>query len=211
MIGSPQGNCTAGLVVYGRNNKQPYLLTAGHCAAQDGSASWGTRFSDNSVHAIGNVSNYNWGPSDWAQIAVANPSGWHLSSSGTSYVWVGRSSGGTTTLNEEYPISQAASAIVGIEVCGSSGVPLSTGWHTECGEVTGTSLGPITETEPGGLSEVVKGLTETSACTGTPGASGGPLYKNNNAYGLLSAFFTSCDTLYQGMVSTINQTNTFIP
>lgn len=208
VIGGSVGECTAGFLVWSVSNNVPYLMTAGHCIAQDNQL-WQTRFSNDSLHNIGYAHSSNWGPGDWGIIGIENPSGWDTGAG--SFVWVGPSYEGLTTQNSLYPIDAAANPPFGITVCGTGGLPLPDGYsayHTDCGTVTGTGVVAL-ETDSAGSQATVSNLVETDVCTGKPGESGGPLYKQNYGYGILSAFYSSCDTLYYPLPAALSASNTY--
>lgn len=217
VIGGSQKLCTAGLKVRGRSGNQPWLLTAGHCVADAPGQVWQTRFANGSLHDIGKYHSFKFGPetsstsgTDWALIAIDNPSGWNAST--WPSVWVGLAPGNQTTKNENYPIQASAYPSKGTTVCGTSGFPLpgsQSSYHTYCGGVTQENV-TANVSAPGGGFVTLTGLTRTNLCTGRGGASGGPLYKNNNGYGILSSYFADCDTLYQRMGTALTGSNTYI-
>jgi hypothetical protein len=217
VIGGSQKLCTAGLKVRGRSGNQPWLLTAGHCVADAPGQVWQTRFANGSLHDIGKYHSYHFGMetsstsgTDWALITINNPSGWNTSV--TPSVWVGLAPGNQTTKNENYPIYQSAYPAKGTTVCGTSGFPLpgsQSSYHTYCGDVTQENVTADVPGPAGGFITLT-GLTRTNLCTGRGGASGGPLYKSNNGYGILSSYYADCDTLYQRMGTALTGSNTYI-
>lgn len=192
VIGANSGTtletCTAGFVVQSNSNGIAYLMTAGHCISEAPTNKWTTRFSDDTVHTIGDSHSHTFDKSgDYGIIEINNSSGWGLT--GGTYVWVGQSSGDATTPDSTYNITSTGTSSQYMAICATSGVGMQTGYNTDCGEVTklNTSDGHT------------DGLGETNIC-GRTGASGGPLYKNHMGYGLIVyGDTTTCDTQYQGL------------
>lgn len=187
LISANGHDCTVGFIVWSNSNGSPYVLTAGHCLAQDGGQKWQTRFANGTLHDIGYKHSYNWSSSgDYGLIGIENPTGWSIGSPG--YVWVDGVPG-QTSQNSFYTISSDGYASAGQVICNSSGPVLTTGFHTSCGTV---QSGYHTD------SDGVSGLIEVYACA-VAGSSGGPYYKNNIAYGTEVAGNTNnaCDQLYE--------------
>jgi hypothetical protein len=182
--------CTIGFLVWNNALTTPYFLTAGHCLHDAAGGAWTTYTAAGVPVTIGHgQSTYKDGPNgDYGLININNPSSLGIHCCGT-YIWVGRNSGGDTTLNETYPINRAADPPAGSEVCTSSMVPLPpSNFHTSCGFL----LKGITST--GGVGH----LRAATYCTAR-GASGGPVYKNNLGYGTNVAFLKiagACVTYY---------------
>jgi streptogrisin B len=72
---------------------------------------------------------------------------------------------------------------------------------TECGEVS--SLGADETESANGVHYQLRNMGELDVCGSADGDSGGPLYKNSRAFGLLSASINVgpayCFTTYQGI------------
>jgi streptogrisin C len=195
------GQCTSGFVARGRVTGNLYLLTAGHCAVEDGTGTWGTYFPGGSVHAIGTVHHYLFGASgDEAILNINNPSGWRLPQG-----WVYVTAGPNTTRNERYPISSAQYSTQGARICETGA---ATG-HSICGIVV--RLG-VTSCYGGLPCRVVNNLGEASFC-GNPGDSGAPVFAAHQAFGLVTTGAAdlvngySCVTYYQGINGAANAMN----
>jgi hypothetical protein len=175
--------CTGAFIARSRSDGALYQFTAGHCARFGGTDTWYTHFTDGSTHAIGPVHNYRFSSGgDMAILRIANPSGWN------PQAWVYVTAGPDTTLDTSYHITSDSGSTVGQRIC-TSGAFFG---RTDCGTVT--RLG-VTATY-GGVT--VTGLGEASFC-GIAGDSGAPVYASHTAYGLQTAGFSECDSLYQGI------------
>jgi hypothetical protein len=199
------GVCTGGFIASSRTNGTLYQFTAGHCAVEDGTGTWGTEFPDGTLHAIGTVHNYVLNSSgDEAILNINNPTGWDLPQG-----WVYVMPGSDTTLNEEYPISSSQYSTVGARVCetGASTGPTS---GSLCGTVL--RLGVTTCESATTPCTVVNNLGEASFCA-QPGDSGAPVYAAHQAFGLVAAqaedllLGYTCVTYYQGIIGAANAMN----
>lgn len=115
------------------------------------------------------------------------------------YVWTGTVPGQLSSV-AEYPIRRDGAATVGMIVCFTSAVTLSTAEtspgvpdprqnvHSACGKVLKVSS-TLCEPEGGIPIDIVcvRHLDETNITTAVQGASGGPVYKAHSAYGLVVA------------------------
>lgn len=199
-IGSTYDMCTSGFLVASLSDSKPYVMTGGHCLYGDGGTQWSTHFPDGSLHAIGYRHSWSWGSAtggsgDYGIIGIDNPSGWNLTAN--SYVWVGPDAEGTTTQNSFYSITGTGTSSTGQVICTTSGIQLANGYHTDCGTVVQLNVS-LYESQ-GGVVSLVTGLGEANTCNGVDGASGGPYFKNNLGYGMLSAAPSNCQTYYQGL------------
>ncbi len=182
-IANSGAGCTGAFIARSRSDGVLYQFTAGHCARFGGTDTWYTHFTDGSTHAIGPVHNYRFSSGgDMAILRISNPSGWN------PQAWVYVTSGPDTTLDTDYHITSDSGSTVGQRIC-TSGAFFG---RSDCGTVT--RLG-VTATY-GGVT--VTGLGEASFC-GTGGDSGAPVYASHTAYGLQTAGFSECDSLYQGI------------
>lgn len=201
---SAPGQCTAGFIASSRTDGKLYEFTAGHCAAEAGTGTWGTYFPppNPTVHAIGTVHNYIYNSSgDEAILNINNPSGWGLPQG-----WVYVQSGPNTTLNERYPITSAHYSTQGARVCftgASSG--------TSCGTVA--ALGVTHCESPNGLPPYtcVTNLGEATF-SAQPGDSGSPVYASNQAFGLVisngyDVYHGGEVAFYQGIIGAENAMN----
>lgn len=184
--------CTLGFLARSRSNNLLYAFTAGHCVAGRSSGTvYYTRFPNNEIHNIGPAHNGVFGLNgDVAIIRVVNETGWQ--SRGLVYVLASGANGGAagTTYYPDYPISADAGSSMNIRVCKSGAVG-----GTSCGLVT--DLG-VTVTYPN-EGVTVRNLDQANYCTSL-GDSGGPIYAQRTAYGLVSGrsrATTPCISFYQ--------------
>jgi streptogrisin C len=193
MDGGGTLQCTAGFNATGRGaNADAFLMTAGHCRGAGG-GTWKSRFSNLSVHDIGAWQNATfdyWG--DAGILRVNNPRGW------LPLPWVLVRGSAEVGHSEGYKIRHRGTSTVGMTVCTTGA---GTG-YSDCGVVTHVNasvagFGPF--------------MTRGNFC-GTYGDSGGPMYKNETAYGIHvgGAVSPGCDSWYTERVHAENLTNTSI-
>jgi streptogrisin C len=191
--------CTGAFIAASRTDGKLYQFTAGHCVSQGiwlWNGTWSTKFPDGSTHAIGPVHNYVFGNGgDEAILAINNPSGWQLPQG-----WVYVTAGTDTTVNQQYPISSAQYSTLNQRSCTTG----ASSGSTTCGVVTALGvMHTFCATLPTPSCATVNNLGQTNICS-TEGDSGGPLYADHQAFGLLSGewnAYTPCITLYQGIIS----------
>jgi streptogrisin C len=193
MDGGGTWQCTAGFTATGRGpNANSFLMTAGHCAGAGG-GTWKTRFSNLSVHDIGGWQNSNfdyWG--DAGILRVNNVTGW------LPMPWALYRPSTDPWQHGNYKIRHRGTSTVGMPICTTGA---GTG-YSNCGHVTQVNasvagFGPF--------------MTRGNFC-GTYGDSGGPMYKNEAAYGIHVGGSVSpgCDSWYTERVHAENLTNTNI-
>jgi hypothetical protein len=196
-------SCTAGFNATSRADGKRYVLTAGHCVTTPG-YDWSTKAVPGGAGlAIGPAHNssYYYG-GDAGIVRDKVPSYWQQSPFPGATVVVDASGG--TTYNPAYYIGGEADAVPGQILCatgvgwdGAHDVPLKF-WDgtpyesfTWCGTVTAN---PVTVDYGGHSWERVYNLVRTNLCF-HGGMSGGPVYKLNLAYGVISGDF--CEAGHQ--------------
>lgn len=197
-ITGPDGSgCTGGFLARSRSNQVLYLVTAGHCFRGTPAGDWVQKFPDGSAHVIGPMHNAVLGlAGDAGIIQVTNPAGW----SARAWVFVGASAanGGAagTALDPAYTIGADGSGLrAGTRICKTGAVG-----GTQCGKVVATGLTvtfpdpafPLTRTIDVGQ------LGQASFCVQL-GDSGGPVFADHTAYGLVSGTGGGCVSYYQGI------------
>lgn len=192
--------CTTGFAVRSRSDSKPYILTAGHCIKDTAgsTASWYTRFADNSPHNIGPNHKYVYGSTgDSGILSITNPSGWNPTRNIAN--WGCCLNGFITGTNHNYGILGTSGSTVGMMLCYSGGTS-----GTGCGKVT--QLGYTTPNGVGGL-----GVFDADTPCEGPGDSGGPVFANNYAYGIVhgstSIISGECQKLYQGITDALDDMN----
>lgn len=186
--------CTAGFMATSTVSTARYVLTAGHCAAGAPAAVWFTRYPDSSAHDIGAPQDWTFGAGgDMAILRIGDPAGWDpapwVYMTGTGWLY-------PTTADEAHPI-----------IATGPGTPLVGEYVCKTGQTSGTSCGRVRAT---GVSVTYSGTTTVhdlvratmSVCKGD---SGGPVYGNGTAHGLVSGglLVGNCGTTlyYQGVRS----------
>ncbi|MDG4770091.1 S1 family peptidase [Solwaraspora sp. WMMD792] len=194
--------CTLGFLARSRSNNLLYAFTAGHCVDDRPSGTvYYTRFPNNEIHNIGPAHNEVFGlDGDAAIIRVVNETGWQ--SRGLVYVLASAANGGAagTTYYPDYPISADGGSSMNMRVCKSGAVG-----GTSCGLVTDLGV-TVTYTDEG---VTVRHLGEANYCT-SRGDSGGPIYAQRTAYGLVSGRSSGtspCVSFYQGIRGAENLLN----
>jgi hypothetical protein len=183
--------CTGAFIARSRVDSALYQFTAGHCVAGGFTDSWSTRFTNGSTHVVGPRHNSRFASNgDMAILRINNPAGW------TPRAWVYVTAGPDTTTDTTYHLSSDGASTVGMRIC-TTGAFFG---RSDCGTVT--QLG-VTATY-GGVT--VTGLGRGSFC-GTGGDSGAPMYASHVAFGLQTAGFSQCDSLYQGITAAENAMN----
>jgi hypothetical protein len=179
------GGCTGGFVARSKVDDKLYQFTAGHCAFFGGVDNWSTSFTDLTDHVIGPVWHWKWhGGGDMAILRIDNVPGWNPKA------WVTVTDGPDTTADATYHISSDQRSVLGMRIC-TTGASYG---NSDCGFVT--QLG-LTATFDGVTTHQ---LGRASFC-GTGGDSGSPMYSFHVAYGLQTAGFSECDSVYQGIRS----------
>lgn len=190
--------CTAGFNARSRSGGKLFVLTAGHCMAND-AGTWKTRTAASLLDDIGIRHNWMFGDSGDAGIIRNWIAYWAGPPAPGAGILVPPSS--FTTYAEDYGIGSVSTSSVGQIVCMSSGYQLSSGAYADCGGVQALSR---TRTFDGVR---IGGLAETNLC-GAYGSSGGPIYKGNVAYGLdVGGPDYICNEYYQGIVGAQNALN----
>lgn len=181
--------CSVGFPARGNDGK-PYILTAGHCAAFANSSvkHWDSadEFIDilhqslsetlEHLHYIGELKQYSFPTHDWAKIEASEPY-WNVSPWPTRVVKWGENQ--PTIINENYPIDGEASTYKGQIVCHSG---VSSG--TSCGVVAAVH---VTETVVAHVAGLVYDLNQVLGGCAEGGDSGGPVFADSKALGLVSA------------------------
>jgi hypothetical protein len=177
---NPAESCTLGFLARSNSDNKLYAFTAGHCHYDSARASdWTSNFGG-ADHVIGKVHNYVYGNlGDAAIIAVNNPApypqGWG------PRAWVLVHSSGDTVYNEAYTIGAAEEPALNSRVC-------KTGYAggTDCGTYYQQGV-TTTYTNRDGTRTTMSHLLRANFCV-YPGDSGGPVYANHTAYGLVSGY-----------------------
>ncbi|HEX5591795.1 MAG TPA: S1 family peptidase [Solirubrobacterales bacterium] len=180
--------CTAGFRARGDNGRR-YLLSAGHCFAgsngsrvfwdsMDGGVnpSQSLEVLEQHLHFIGPLEHFNFPTHDWGKIDATSQE-WDTVSWPARVVYWGENTG--TVVNENYGINSEDSAVLFETVCHSGA---TTG--TSCAPVINTHTNVFIEGSGGGLV-----YNENRAYGGCAfyGDSGGPVFHNGKALGLVSA------------------------
>lgn len=199
-------HCTAGFNVTSRSDGKRYVMTAGHCITN---AAWETKTTiSGSWLEIGPEHNmqFYYSGRDAGIIRAKTPSYWQQAPFPTSTIWIDDIPG-VHAQNNNYYIGQEGTALVGQIVCETGGggygrYPYDTErrmfWHgtsvqsyTWCGGVTVASETVVFGDNP---SQTVYNEVRTDICH-WPGMSGGPVFKWNVAYGMISG--DACQSGYQ--------------
>jgi streptogrisin C len=158
--------CSAGFNVRSVSDGIRYLLTAGHCDS-GGGAWWQTRFANTDIHDIGPTHNLAWrAEGDALIIRLVNPGpdGWNPKP------WVFVTGGGGTIRDEAYYITTSGATTVGLSVCMT-------------GRIDGTVCGEVISRDTYG--ERVFHVAEVKGGCIRGGDSGGPVFRNHIAYGIV--------------------------
>lgn len=176
--------CTAGFVARSKDDGLMYQFTAGHCAVGN-TDTWSTRVVDQSELVIGPIHNSRFGSGgDMAIMRVLNipdlrPVG-----------WLNVTGGPDTFADEKYALPSDSTTVIGMRMC-TAGAFYG---RSDCGTVTQKG---VTATYNG---RTVTDLGRGTFC-GTGGDSGAPMFASHVAYGLQTAGFSECDSLYQGIAA----------
>ncbi|HEX8103524.1 MAG TPA: DNRLRE domain-containing protein [Solirubrobacteraceae bacterium] len=204
LSGNPSGTeCTAGFVMKSESDAKPYLLTAGHC----GQESFDTLSSNGSIHRIGNVHKSVYGADGDAEIIEIT--GESYDTDYTNAVLVTKSGergapGARTARDSAYRIFGRGKSSTGRVLCLTGE---KTGSH--CGEVRALDQ-LVRESEEGEPDTLVGHMGLLNRCAKKKvapndptdlGDSGGPVFRENKAYGILSGQSRGrrCTLAYQGM------------
>lgn len=193
------GRCTTAFVArFGDNPNVLGVITAGHCIFATGgnNVNWSSDDQAGTAHNIGPARKYFFsGPlgEDEGIIRINGDGLWGSPQAVGRVVVKGSDD---TTYNANYHIHSDSASSLGQILCQTG---RSTGTH--CGEVD--DLGEEISADLNGVSYTLKNMGELDSCEAEPGDSGGPLYKNNKAYGIHSTVgfndFADCDEYYQGI------------
>ncbi|GAA1866974.1 S1 family peptidase [Myceligenerans crystallogenes] len=191
------GGCTLGFIARSRADGKLYGLTAGHCVTK-GTMYYTLFATDQSSHWIGPGHNRVFGGSgDAGIIDISNPTGWRP----RAWVYVGESPardgvGGTSRVTE-YTITSDGSSREGMRVCKTGATA-----ETTCGRVDAVDVTVDYTDGP-----VVNHLAQANLCSKS-GDSGGPVFADHVAYGLVSGSRTgTCVSFYQGVRGAENLMN----
>lgn len=187
-IGTSRG-CTAGYNARSRSDGKYYVLTAGHCLYNDANT-WYAWTSTGSPQKIGVRHNWVLGGSGDTGIVRNWVAYWAGPPLPIAAIFVPYSFD-TPNPNENYGIGGVSYSSVNLPVCLTSGFQVATGFYADCGVVTELNVQGISE------GVIVRYLGRASYCSGG-GASGGPIFKSNRAYGTHVGRLGACDSLYQG-------------
>jgi len=194
---TPSTSCTAGFLTLGNSGGNPWLLTAGHCLSQGGTATWGSRDNALNLHNFGTRHSFTFGTGGDYGITGFSTSFWSTS----PYVVYD----GASTWNETYHIYDAGTSYSGMPICATGSRVLGNAHWTDCGSVTGLDqTGNV-----GGT--IVLHLGKSDVCMGVNGNSGGPYYKNGHAYGLHVGSSSTCNVYYQGASGALSGSNVHLP
>jgi streptogrisin C len=197
--------CTAGFITQSKVDTKKYVLTAGHCVDDGGTKH--THLANLDEVDIGPVHNYTFGPGgDMGIIRILDTGYWDPK----AWVYVTASNGGyPTTKNESYTISGTgySSALIGEYLCKTGKTS-----GTTCGKVE--AIGVTVNYSASGVTVHGLGRAKIHTCKGD---SGGPLYVQHIAYGLVSGITlypgdTQCGgtTYYQGVKGAADAMNVFL-
>lgn len=182
-IKNPSESCTLGFLARSNSDNKLYAFTAGHCHYDSSrTANWTSQF-DGADHVIGTVHNYVYGNLGDASIITVNnpapyPQGWG------PRAWVLVHSSADTAYDESYAVGAYDSPMLNSRVC-------KTGYAggTDCGTYYQQDV-TATYTNKDGTKTTMVALQRANFCV-YPGDSGGPVYANHTAYGLVSGYRTS--------------------
>ncbi|MDH5729963.1 MAG: S1 family peptidase [Gammaproteobacteria bacterium] len=191
----PGRGCTGAFIAKSKVDDKLYQFTAGHCLKGTNN-SWFTRFSDNSLHFIGEAHNFRYGnDGDMGIMHIDNVPGWRPEN------WVYVTDGPGTTVDESYAITQEGFSFVGMRIC-ATGAYFG---RSECGEVT--KLGVLVWYPGDGW---LHNMGKANYCA-VNGDSGAPLYALHTAHGLHSGsrptVLSHCVSYYQGIIDAENKMN----
>jgi len=191
----PDVGCTTGFYAQSKVDTKKYVMTAGHCL--DLSGQGGTWYayqpSTGMRHVVGpEHSNVFDSTGDFGIVRIDNVAGWNPKH------WVYVHASADTTLDPDYYIIDDAGSGLGMRVCLTGA---RTG--TDCGDVE--DLGVRDQNFP-----YTDELGQVDLCAG-PGDSGGPIYSNHTARGILHGGPTqgpACfNILYQGVAEAERRLN----
>jgi len=205
----PTEPCTSAFPAMG-NDGNRYLLTAGHCVGhqyrqEPDYTLWWSKTDSLAANQIGTATQYTQYPEgDWAKIKVSG-SYWDSNPWRSTVAYWGAPIlnseedviGKQPTVNAEYPINGESPSVVGVYACHSG---IRTG--TTCGPITGVN---VTHTVG---SWVLKHMNELGNVCSEPGDSGGPVFTNNSALGMLTGSDpnkTCNDTIYYSNIQEATQ------
>lgn len=196
--------CTAAFIARHHATGQWLVMTAGHCLNYDLLSTWTARnqAQTNSTKIIGSTYGYVWGGGADAGVIAVDPGGYWDNPQPAPWIVVKASD--DTTYDPEYRIRNDGKSSMYTMKCVTG---RTTGTH--CAEIVG--LGLSVTYVVGGVNIVVNNLGVLDACVATKGDSGGPVYKHNTAFGILSGGTVfpdpACDTYYQGIRGAENLLN----
>jgi streptogrisin C len=162
------GFCTTAFYAQSKVNTEKYIMFAGHCRDYGGGGTWYVYQPSTGIrHAVGLVHNSVFDSTgDFAIVHIDNVAGWNPKH------WVYVHASADTALDPDYYIIDDAGSAPGIRVCLSGA---RTGTH--CGDVD--DVGVRDQNFP-----YTDELAQVDLCAG-PGDSGGPIYSNHTARGIL--------------------------
>jgi len=187
------GICTGGFFARSKDDNKPYILTAGHCFDyNDGPESqqtdpplqaskvWMAFDKGEEEIPIGDPWSFDDKPTDAGIITVQPETPYHEGATpGWIYETANRYSDPPTQHREEHEIHSVPTinkSLSGSRICFTSAVPFGNSpRHTSCAKVSKTSDD----------FEGRKNVLRLDVCNVMPGSSGGPVFKNNRAYGLI--------------------------
>jgi hypothetical protein len=156
--------CTAGFNVRSVIDGKYYVLTAGHCHSNE---MYQTRFANREVHNIG--LRHRWFDNQTADamtVNVNNPSGWRPAP------WVVVTGNGSTVRNDSYVIRRHGTTAIGTTKCAT-------------GRRDGTQCGTVTDNSRPGVAPGRPSVAEVRGGCLRAGDSGGPVYRNGTAFGIV--------------------------
>jgi hypothetical protein len=189
-----EDKCTAGFLTKSTIDGLPYLMTAGHCLRDAPTATWYSRDAQGNFAAVGTAHSFKAqrpGPqaddhddAGLIRLPLTGPF-----SKYKAWVVVTKSGGDVDSpRNTAYEIRDVRPTPEELTVCTTAGILNRVGRFTQCGDVTDN------DARQGSLSHLV----EVGICQMVKGSSGGPVYREHIAYGILAASAkVGCLTYYQ--------------
>ena len=189
--------CTIAFIARDRFIFQQYwAITAGHCIFASGDTKWNARDESGNESLFGNTAFYTFAGGPGADAGIVSIDLWRSWATPLPIPAVVVKGSAQTAYDPNYAIRATAFSSLGQILCRTG---RTTG--TECGEVS--NLGADETESYNGVNYQLRNMGELDVCGAADGDSGGPLYKNSRAFGLLSASInagpTYCFTTYQGI------------
>lgn len=200
------GGCTSAFMARDKNGSLVWALTAGHCiyfeAKFGGGYKWNATDESHPKELLSFYPNYRFAQPDGRDMGKLwiHPGSYWATPGPIPAVVVKASD--DTTYEPSYDIRSTARSSIGQWLCRTGA---ATG--TECGQVDGLGA-DFTAKASDGYWYPSHNLGEIDVCDSDSGDSGGPLYKQHRAYGILSGDVSAgpafCHEYYQGIRDTEN-------